>query len=215
MKKQIGLIGVIIIIVIIGKYVLSIPYQLTEKQEKMIQEINKGLLIKDFYTLLQEDSDPAISYQDIRLKQFDNFNCSEKDNQYICTKENTSITIEKTKSYLDLAKEEKLEVKGLRNDIDLFGKIKDSSNSNLLFRSLSNQKKDKQFQLFAIKHLPVIHSLDLISGDIEGYITHPSSEERIIYLTQKEKTYKITLKDLSFFKKSTIQELLNTIKIKD
>ena len=212
MKKGIIVIGIILALAIV-KLLITNNYQLSTKDKEKLKEVTDGLLIEDFYVLLHDESEPNITYKSISMS-LEDFDCSGED-IYTCKKDDTLLTIEETKSYLEQAKKNKIiKVNNLKNDIDLFGSIKDSMNQSRLLTSITTQISNEQLQLFAIKNIPINHSLDLISGDIDGYIMHPSSDTRIIYLTKENKTYKITLKDLDYFKKEKIQTFLNTIEIK-
>ena len=210
MKKRGIIVIIILVLLILLKLFLTNPYQLSDKQKERLKEIKEGLLIEDFYTLIQTKEETNNTYKDISFV-LEDFECNE-DKIYTCKNNDTILTVEETKSYLDKAKSI-YNSKTIQNDIDLFGYIKDINNNRLL-STITKQKRDYKLQLFAINNIPINHSLDLISGDIDGYIMHPSSDTRIIYLTKKNKTYKITLKDLNYFKKEKIKTLLNSIQIK-
>lgn len=210
MKKRGIIVIIILVLLILLKLFLTNPYQLSEKDKTRLEEIKEGLLIEDFYTLIQTKEETNNTYKDISFK-LDDFECS-TDKVYTCKNDSTLLMVEEEKSYLEKTNKI-IKNKKLKNDIDLFGYLKDINNNRLL-TSIKKQKIDYNLQLFIIKNVPINHSLDLISGDIEGYIMHPSSDTRYIYLTQKNKTYKITLKDLNYFKKEKIKTLLNSIQIK-
>ena len=119
------------------------------------------------------------------------------------------------KLFLEEDKISFLEEYNIRNDIDLLKYIKDNYYlKNTIFTNQREMKQNYIVNSFVEISLPSFSKINLIKGDLTGYILYASENIRQIHILNGDYQYIISLVGEKLVKEDYITSLLETVKIK-
>ncbi len=218
-----------IILVIISMLVVKAfqikSYAFSKEDIARIEKIKKGLIITDLFVINKKEQANSIKFANVKVKNvFEDFNCEENKNEFLCIKdEKTSFSIKVKQSYVHrfsnydnsfIKTKRIISDKNINNDIDLFGQIKEANQKASIFNFDKVNKENYILCKFAIDELN-FHSIDLIEGDYTGILLHNDSKTRELLIYYSDRTYSFTFKNLKEFSQDKIMEIMNSIIIEE